>query len=83
MAKIIVAIPTKNGLIFLRGVDFDKKEITMNGNPTNLTRVEKFMIEDNKKVITQSYYFPIEYLIKLCYENNCMGENGELKNVLI
>ena len=81
MAKVIVSIPYDKGLIFLRGVNFDKHEVTLNGNPTKLTRVEKFMIQDNNQVITESYHFPIEYLMMLCSLNDAIDKDNNLMNV--
>jgi hypothetical protein len=81
MAKVIISIPYEGGLIFLRGVNFEKHEVTINGNPTKLTRVEKFMIQDGNQVITESYFFPIEYLMILCSENDAIDENNNLISV--
>ena len=81
MAKVIVSIPYEGGLIFLRGVNFEKHEVTINGNPTKLTRVEKFMVQDGNQIITESYYFPIEYLVMLCSENGAIDKDNNLINV--
>lgn len=80
MSKCIVSIPTDDGLIFLRAVNFKTNEIILNGNPTKLTRKEKFIVE-GKQVITDNYHFPIDFLYKLCIDNHCIDEDGNLLDV--
>ena len=74
MAKCIVYISLGSKLIFLRGVDFNNKKITINKED------EDFVI-DNNQVITTHYHFPVEYLFKLCMDNNCIVDKGNLTNV--
>ena len=81
MSKVIVSIPIDGGLIFLRGVNFQTSEVSINGNPTQLLRKEKFSVsEDGNMINTQSYFFSIKYLYQLCMENDCV-DGDKLLNV--
>lgn len=81
MAKIIISIPTAKGLMFLLGVNFEKAEITMKGAEGPI-KIENFVLEENQtKVVTDSHFFPIDYLYKLCIDNGCVTEEGQLLNV--
>lgn len=81
MAKIIVSIPTAKGLMFLLGVNFDKAEITLKGAEGPI-KTENFTLEENQtKVVTDSHFFPIDFLYKLCLENECVSNENQLLNV--
>lgn len=82
MAKVIVSIPTAKGLMFLLGVNFKKGTITLKGPSSEHIFTEEFSLEENQtKVVTNSHFFPIDFLYRLCIENNCISEEGQLLNV--
>ena len=81
MAKIIISIPTAKGLMFLFGVNFEKAEITLKGVEGPI-KIENFTLEENQtKVVTDNHFFPINFLYKLCLENECVSNEGQLLNV--
>ena len=82
MAKVIISIPTAKGLMFLLGVNFEKSEITMKAPSSEHIFTEEFVLQENQtKVVTNSHFFPIDFLYRLFIENNCISEEGQLLNV--
>ena len=78
--KVIQQIPLEGYSIYLRGINWDTNRIYINGNPALLKREETFMVDDGK-VITKSYFFPIEWLQKFLSENDAINEDGSVCNV--
>lgn len=77
-----VYLPEAGYSIYIKGIKPDnpnKGMIVINGNPTRLERREKYFIE-NGMVVTENYYFPIEYLLHFLQVNDCIEENekGEI-----
>lgn len=54
----------------------------MKGPSSEHIFTEEFVLQENQtKVVTNSHFFPIDFLYKLCIENNCVSEEGQLLNV--
>lgn len=69
-----VYFPKEKYSIYIKGIkpdedDYNRGEITINGNPTALERKERYHIE-GKLLLTDSYQIPIHYVIAF------LGANG-------
>lgn len=79
----IIFFPDNTSYITLVGIkwkDANSGELTIYGQPAKLKRIEHFNIE-NKEVITNSFHFPIGYLIKWLKENDAIDEKGILTDI--
>lgn len=68
--------------IFLKDVIFEtpeKGEIIFNGNPVELEREEHFIIKDGN-VVTNQYFFSVQFMYNFLHMNNMINENGEIIN---
>ncbi len=55
------------------------REITMKGPSSEHIFTEEFVLQENQtKVVTNSHFFPIDFLYKLCIENNCVSEGRSI-----
>ena len=67
-------------LVAIKWKNANSGELTMYGQPAKLKRVENFNIE-NKEVVTDSFHFPLWYLIKWLKESGAIDENNVLTNI--
>ena len=68
--------------IFLKDVIFEtpeKGKIIFNGNPVELKREEHFIIKDGN-VVTNQYFFSVQFMYNFLHMNNMINENGEIIN---
>ena len=81
--KCIQQVYIGNGTsIYLRGVDWEKKRLYFNGKPTKLFRDEFFEIEDGKTVVTEQFFFPVQFLSQFLADNGAINAKGECINVI-
>lgn len=64
--------------IFIKGIkpdegDFKSGEITLNGSPVRLERVERYHVE-GELLVTDSYSIPMFYIQNFLAENDCLQE---------
>ena len=67
-------------LVAIKWKNANSGELTVYGQPAKLKRVDNFNIE-NKEVVTNSFHFPLLYLIKWLKESGAIDENNVLTNI--
>ena len=84
--RMYVEFSTKqDGDKFYRTIDLGFEDVELY-SPEVITEedmldIDEDFVIDNNQVITTHYHFPVEYLFKLCMDNNCIDDKGNLTNV--